>query len=160
MKQLLLAAALACVTATMAQADINIKDAYARASTPTAKSGAAFMMITNTSDQADRLIGASSDVAKRVELHTHIEKDGVMNMVHIEEGFALEAGETIALERGGKHVMFMGLTQSFDDGAQVPVTLTFEKAGNVEVMVPVDLKRQPKHGMAHGANHGEGDHTN
>ncbi|KAG1648029.1 putative low molecular weight protein-tyrosine-phosphatase [Nymphon striatum] len=98
-------------------------------------------------DVDDRLIGAASPAAKRVELHTHLENDGVMKMIHVEEGFAVAAGEMIDMERGGKHVMLMGLNGSLEQGAMVAVTLTFEKAGDIEVMVPVDLERKPEHGI-------------
>ncbi len=122
---------------------IAVEDAYARSSGKTAKAGAAFMMIENQSDTDDRLIGATSDVAARVELHTHkIDENGVAKMIHVEEGFAIPAGETHMLKRGGDHVMFMGLKAPFEQGATVPVTLIFEQAGEVVVEIPVDLERQ------------------
>lgn len=136
---------------------IVVEDAYARASTPTAKSGAAFMVLMNTGDQDDRLVAAKSDVAARVELHTHREiADGVMKMMEVEEGFAIPAGGTHMLARGGDHVMFMGLNEPFADGDTVAVTLVFEHAGEVAVEIPVDLNRKPEHGGGHGAGHGAG----
>jgi copper(I)-binding protein len=135
---------------------IVVEDAYARASTPTAKSGAAFMVLMNTSDLDDRLVAAKSDVAARVELHTHREiADGVMKMMEVEEGFAIPAGGTHMLARGGDHVMFMGLNEPFADGDTVAVTLVFEHAGEVAVEIPVDLNRKPEHGGGHGAGHGQ-----
>lgn len=135
---------------------IVVEDAYARASTPTAKSGAAFMVLMNTSDQDDRLVAAKSDVAARVELHTHREiADGVMKMMEVEEGFAIPAGGSHMLARGGDHVMFMGLNEPFADGDTVAVTLVFEHAGEVAVEIPVDLNRKPTHGGGHGAGHGQ-----
>ena len=135
---------------------IVVEDAYARASTPTAKSGAAFMVLMNTSDQDDRLVAAKSDVAARVELHTHREiADGVMKMMEVEEGFAIPAGGSHMLARGGDHVMFMGLNEPFADGDTVAVTLVFEHAGEVSVEIPVDLNRKPTHGGGHGAGHGQ-----
>ncbi len=151
-------AALAMGFGAAAWADgIVVEDAYARASTPTAKSGAAFMVLMNTSDQDDRLVAAKSDVAARVELHTHREiADGVMKMMEVEEGFAIPAGGTHMLARGGDHVMFMGLNEPFADGDTVAVTLVFEHAGEVAVEIPVDLNRKPTHGGGHGAGHGAG----
>jgi copper(I)-binding protein len=109
----------------------------------------------NMSGEADRLVSASSDIAKRVELHTHIDAgNGVMQMRHDEDGFEIPAGGTHMLQRGGDHVMFMGLNQSLEQGDTVTVTLTFEKAGDMVVEIPVDLERMPKHGMKH-MNHGE-----
>ncbi|WP_212525097.1 copper chaperone PCu(A)C [Actibacterium sp. MT2.3-13A] len=124
--------------------EIMIEDAYARASTAMSKSGAAFMVIRNMTDQDDRLIAATSDVAQRVELHTHVsDANGVMKMMEIEEGFAIPAGGAHALQRGGDHVMFMGLNRPLAQGDVVTLTLSFEQAGDITVEVPVDLERQP-----------------
>lgn len=150
--KLISAAALAACLSTAAFAGdmaIKVTDSYARSASPAAKTGAAFISLMNMSDADDRLIGAASPAAKRVELHTHIENDGVMRMVHVEEGFPVEAGGMIVMQRGGQHVMLMGLNGALVQGAEVPVTLTFEKAGEVEIMVPVDLERKPQHGMMH-----------
>lgn len=158
--KLVSAALLAVTLSTTAFAGdmaFKVTDSYARSASPNAKTGAAFITLMNMSDEDDRLIGVASPAAKRVELHTHLENDGVMRMIHVEEGFSVAAGEMIEMQRGGKHVMMMGLNGSFAQGAMVPVTLTFEKAGDMEVMVPIDLERKPKegHGMKkHGADHG------
>ena len=132
-------------------ADIMIDDSYARSSAMSAKSGAAFMVIHNHGSADDRLIGATSTAAKVVQLHTHKEdENGVMKMMHVEEGFAVPAGGMVKLQRGGHHVMFMGITDPFEQGDMIPVTLIFENAGEIEVKVPVDLERQPMHGHNHG----------
>lgn len=131
-------------------ADIMVQDPYARSSAMMATSGAAFMQIMNHGESDDRLIGAASPVAEMVQLHTHKEdENGVMRMLHVEEGFPVAAGETLMLARGGNHVMFMGITEPFEQGDMIPLTLTFEKAGDITVEVPVDLERQPIHGMKH-----------
>lgn len=145
----ILAATTAIALAIPAFADgIMIKDPYSRSAGPSAKTGAAFFGIMNTSDQDDRLIAASSDVAKRVELHTHIETaDGVMQMREVKDGFPVEAGGMHMLQRGGDHVMFMGLLRPMVQGETVTVTLTFEKAGDISVEIPVDLERKPAKGM-------------
>jgi len=152
-KSTLLAAAAAAALAMPAMADmakIMVQDPYARSSGASAKSGAAFMTLMNHTDQDDRLIAASSDAAARVELHTHKENaDGVMQMMEVEEGFAVPAGGMHALARGGDHVMLMGLTAPLAQGDIVTLTLTFEKAGEITVEVPVDLTRKPEHGMKH-----------
>lgn len=135
---------------------IKVTDSYARSATSTAKTGAAFISLMNMSGVDDRLIDAASPVAKRVELHTHKETDGVMQMIHVKEGFPVAAGDMLMMERGSNHVMFMGLNGALEQGAMVPVTLTFEKAGAIEIMVPVDLERKPAkgHGMKHDGDHG------
>lgn len=123
---------------------IMVDDAYARAAGANAMAGAAFMQLMNHGDEDDRLIEARSDASKRVELHTHIENDeGVMRMVEVEEGFPVPAGTAHMLQRGGDHVMFMGLNQPWNHGDTLTVTLVFEKAGEVTVEIPVDLERKP-----------------
>ncbi len=136
-------AALAAVLALPVQAGetIAVSDAYARFM-PGGMAGAAFMVIENHGEEADRLTGVASDLAERVELHSHrTGSDGVMQMLHVTEGFEIPAGGSHALERGGDHVMFMGLTERPADGATVTVTLSFEKAGEIAVEVPVDNAR-------------------
>ena len=141
-----------------ALADIEIVDPYARSSGMMAMAGAAFFEIRNTGDEDDRLISATAGVYKKVELHTHIDAgDGVMKMREVEGGFPVPAGESHMLQRGGDHVMFLGLTTQFEQGMTFPLTLVFEKAGEITVDVPVDLER--KGGMAHGKmDHGKMDH--
>ncbi|CAD0184948.1 hypothetical protein RUESEDTHA_01831 [Ruegeria sp. THAF57] len=146
-KMLATVTAVTLATAAWAQDSITVEDAYARSSGKSAKAGAAFMMIQNLGETDDRLIAAESDVAARVELHTHqVDDNGVAKMLHVEEGFVIPAGETHMLKRGGDHVMFMGISAPFEQGATVPVTLVFEKAGEIVVDIPVDLERKGDHG--------------
>jgi copper(I)-binding protein len=105
------------------------------------------------------LIGAASDVAKVVELHTHIEQDGIMKMRQDKDGFKVPAMGAHALQRGADHVMFMGLTAPMVQGGTFEVTLTFEQAGEITITVPVDLERTPEHG-AMKMGHGKVDHGN
>lgn len=156
-----LTAALACCLALPAFAGemkIEIMDAYARSS---AKSGAAFFTIMNHAGEDDRLVAAASDVSKRVELHTHTEDaNGVMRMREIEGGIAVPANGSHALQRGGDHVMFMGLSEALPEGETITVTLTFEKAGDVTVDIPVDNDRAPQHMQGQGGNMGhQGGHA-
>ena len=145
LRNLLSAASVALFTsAPLFASDVMVMDAYARVASKVAKSGAAFMMIHNHADKDDRLIAAASDVAKRIELHTHIEEDGVMKMTKLEDGMIIPAGGMHVLKRGGDHVMFMGLTWALEHGDMFELTLTFEHAGDVTLTVPVDLERQDK----------------
>ena len=68
----------------------------------------------------------------------------MMKMLHLMEGILVPAGGMHALERGGDHVMFMGLNAPMTQGDLIAVTLVFETAGEIEITVPVDLDRQPK----------------
>jgi copper(I)-binding protein len=139
--------ALFLFSAPLAAEGIMVDDAYIRSSTAKSTSGAAFMVVMNHSGADDRLIGASSDVADKVELHSHRSDDnGIMRMGEIEGGVAIAADEMHAFKRGGDHLMFMGLKESLVEGAMGPVTLEFEKAGAVEIEVMVDQDRKPNHG--------------
>jgi copper(I)-binding protein len=154
LKSLLAAAALSvsALPALAEDAKLMIMDPYARASTPSSTSGAIFLEVMNHGE-ADRLIGASTTAAGATQLHTHQEDaNGVIKMIHVDEGFEVPAGGTLELKRGGKHVMLMGLTGPLEQGDTVPLTLIFEQAGEISVEVPVDLKRKP------GSHAGHGDH--
>jgi len=159
----ILAASVATLFTVPAFADgMMVMDPYARAASPSAKAGAAFMMLHNTSDTDDVLIAARSDAAKRVELHTHIEiSEGVLQMTEIEGGIPVPAGGMHEMKRGADHVMLMGLTGPLEQGADIEVTLVFEKAGEVVVTIPVDNARKPG-ADAHGGHgdHGSHDHSN
>ncbi len=146
-KSLLAAVALALATPAFAHDGVHVVDPYARVMGAAAKSGAAFMLIENHSASDDRLIAAASDVAERVELHTHkAAADGTMKMIHVPEGFAIPGNTNHELARGGDHVMLMGLKRPLAQGDTFTLTLTFERSGEVTVEVPVDLDRQPTHG--------------
>ena len=147
-----LAAAAAVLTLSPALAEdhpaqIHIHDAYARTMGGVGASGAVFFMVHNNATTDDRMIDARSDVAKMVQLHTHIMDDqGVMKMVHVEEGFALPAGAMHELKRGGDHVMLMGLQKDLKDGDSFPLTLVFESGAEVTLEVTVDNARMPATG--------------
>jgi len=156
LKPTLLAGAIALALPFPALAgDIAIEDPYARVSTAMSKSGAAFMTIVNSGETDDRLVGAASDVADRVELHTHVQDaNGVMSMVEVEEGFPVPAHGRHELRRGGDHVMFLGLTRPLQDGDDVTLTLVFEKAGEMTIDLPVDLGRGAAGGLGGGMKMG------
>lgn len=128
-----------------------VSDSYARSTGPLAKAGAAYMKIMNHSKKDDRLISVYSDIAKKTELHTHLKSDnGVMKMMRIDKGIEIGAMKEHTLVRGGEHIMFMGLKEPFENGKIIPVTLLFEKAGEVNIEVVVDQKRkEKKHSQSH-----------
>jgi periplasmic copper chaperone A len=153
MRMRTLCAAFAALLAlpALAQNGPQIVDPYARVSP--SGSGAVFLVIQNHSANDDRLLSATSDVADRVELHTHTtDGNGVMQMIEVSEGFDIAAESTRALERGSDHIMLMGLNRTLKDGDTFDLTLTFERGEAVTVTVPVDNARKPGgHGMNHGA---------
>jgi copper(I)-binding protein len=149
---------LALASAPMAlAADITIADPYMRVSGAMATSAAAFMTIENHGAE-DRLIDVHAEIAQKVQLHTHLQDaNGVMKMMHVEDGIPIAAGETHMLQRGGEHVMFLGLNTVPVQGDVISLTLTFEKAGDIAVEVPVDNDRAPKMGKA--MDHSKMDHS-
>lgn len=116
--------------------DIELQDAYTRAMLPGQPVGGGFVTIRNAGG-ADRLVSASSSIAEAVELHEMAMEGEVMKMRKLEKGIEVPAGETVELKPGGLHMMFMQVKTPFKEGDTVAVTLTFEKAGNVEITLPV-----------------------
>ncbi|MEG9883184.1 MAG: copper chaperone PCu(A)C [Hyphomicrobiales bacterium] len=116
---------------------LKITHPWARSTSTGAKNGAAFMSITNTGSQPDRLIGASSPVAKVVQIHTMSMENGVMKMRHLTDGLEIAPGQTVVLKPGSFHVMLMGLKKPLKKGDEVPVFLNFEKTAGIGVMVKV-----------------------
>jgi len=115
---------------------IMVMDPWARATPPTAKNGGAYFVIHNQGKMADKLIAATADVAKKVEIHTHIKEGDVMKMRKV-DGVPVPAGGMAELKPGGYHIMFMGLHAPLKDGDSFPMTVTFEKAGAKQLMVKI-----------------------
>lgn len=108
----------------------------ARVGAPTGPHAAMYFTVTNPGDESDRLLGASTDVAERVEIHeTTMSDDGTMSM-HAVAGVDVAADETIVFEPGGLHVMLVGVDR-LDEGEQVDVTLHWETAGDMDVVAEV-----------------------
>jgi copper(I)-binding protein len=123
------------LTGMASAATVTVTDPFSRATAPTAKTGAAFM--TLGLDQGDdKLLSVSSPVAEKAELHTHVMTNGVAQMRPVDI-IPLAAGAPVELKPGGLHVMLIGLKTPLKAGDMVPLTLHFEKAGDVAVSVPV-----------------------
>jgi copper(I)-binding protein len=143
----LIAATLAAFAAAPASADdvktgakigdLQISAAWARATPKGAAVGVGYMKITNTGTTPDRLVGGSSPVSDRFELHEMTMANGVMKMRPLANGLAIEPGQIVEFNPGGLHVMFVRLKQPLEKGQQVKATLVFEKAGKVDVDYPV-----------------------
>ena len=129
--------------------DIKITGGFTRATLPNAPVGAGYLTITNMGDADDRLVSARSDVAGSTQIHEMRMEGDVMKMTELPDGLVIPAGGTISLAPGGYHLMFMDLKQAFTEGESVSVTLTFEKAGSVEVELPVGSINadEPSHNM-------------
>lgn len=98
---------------------------------------AAYMLLHNHGTEDDVLISASSDVADAVELHlSKMGDDGTMQMIQ-QEKIDLPADVEVELKPGSYHVMLIGLKQDLMAGSEITVTLTFEKAGEITLTIPV-----------------------
>jgi periplasmic copper chaperone A len=139
-RALLLGIATLSPTLAMAQTGSGPKvtEAWARPTVAGQQGGGGFMTLTGGA-APDRLLGARAAVAERMELHTMSMDGNVMRMREV-PGIDVPAGGTVKLAPGGLHLMFMGLKQPLANGSTVPVTLRFEKAGEVVV----DFKIQPR----------------
>ncbi len=134
----LIASSLLGLAATAALAQVKIEKAWARPTVPGQQGGGAFLSITSAS--TDRLLSGSTPLAERFELHSMAMKGDVMEMRQV-DAIELPAGKPVELKPGGLHVMFIGLKQPLALGSKVPVTLRFEKAG--EVKVEFDVMSRP-----------------
>jgi len=123
---------------TTTAGSIEISNAWARATPKGAQVGGAYMTITNKGSAPDRLVGGSSSVADRFEVHSMVMDGGVAKMRPVDGGLEIKPGETVELKPGGFHVMLTGLKQPLHKGQKVKATLEFEKAGKVEVEYTVE----------------------
>lgn len=115
---------------------IRIENPWARATPGGAKNGAAYLTIVNRGPADDRLVAISTPAAGTAALHQTVEQQGVMTMNPVAV-LDLKAGAKIAFAPGGYHIMLMNLKAPLKEGQSFPMTLTFEKAGKVEIMVKV-----------------------
>jgi copper(I)-binding protein len=143
---LIFAAALTAASAAMAQTNqLEVSNAWARATPAKAENGAAY--VTILSPTSDRLLSASSPVAKKTELHT-MEMAGMVMKMRPLAGLDIPAGQPVALKPGGEHIMLVGLQQPLREGQSFTLTLNFEKAGARTVSVAVE-KAGAMSGMQH-----------
>ena len=147
----------AMAPAVVTVGSLELSDAYSRATAPNAPVGGGYLTITNTGTSDDRLIGATTPAAGVVQLH-EMKMDGdVMKMTEQSDGIVIPAGETVTLAPGGLHLMFMQLTDRLIEGESLPVTLTFEQAGSVEIDLAIGspsargpAEDHSAHTMTHG----------
>lgn len=134
-------AVLACGLAALAcHAEVAVKNAWVRATVATQKSTGAFAVLTSTGNA--RLVGASSPIAKVVEVHLSQDKGGVMQMRAV-DSVVLPAGKPVELKPGGYHVMLMGLAKPVAVGETVPIVFTIEDAKGVRSKVEVKAEVRP-----------------
>jgi hypothetical protein len=135
-KILAFAAGLVAASTALAQpSQLEVNNAWAGATPGESENGAAY--VTIQSPTADRLVSASTPVAKKAELHTMSMQGMVMKMRPI-SGVDIPADQPVSLKPGGEHIMLMGLNQPLREGQSFPLTLDFEKAGPRTVTVAVE----------------------
>ncbi|WP_193039906.1 MULTISPECIES: copper chaperone PCu(A)C [unclassified Pseudomonas] len=136
--------------AAHASAQVQVSDAWVRATVPGQPSSGAFMTVTADSDS--KLLRVASPVAKDVQIHEMSMKDDVMRMGPV-DSITLPAGTPVKLDPDGYHVMLMGLTGQIKEGDQVPLTLTVENAKGERQTVEVKAAARGLDGMAPGKMH-------
>ena len=134
----------ACSAEPAAEANVTITDPWCRPAA--AGAGAVGCYVTLQAATDDRLVAVATPAAERGEIHTMSMDDGVMRMRQLTDGLALPAGETVALKPGAEHLMLMSPTAAFDEGGEVSLTLTFERAPAQTVTAQI---RSAPHGMGH-----------
>jgi periplasmic copper chaperone A len=130
---LLLAAAL---PQWAAAADIQVIQAWARPTPPTAQVGAVYFSVKNSGAREDELVAVSSSAAASVEIHQTQTVKGMMQMRQV-ASVSCPAGATLKIEPGGLHVMLLGLKQPLLDGSKMDLTLRFRDAGVLSIQVPI-----------------------
>lgn len=127
---------------------LRVENAWAAPTPGGVEVSAGYLTVVNGTAAEDALVGASSPRAARVEVHEMTMEGGVMQMRAVER-LVIPAGGSLELAPSGRHLMFFGVTQPFAEGETIPVTLTFEHAGTIEVALPV------QRAGAASASHGE-----
>jgi len=131
--------------------EIELDRPWSRATAPGAPVGAGYVVIDNDG-AADRLVSATAEIAGRTEIHEMSMKDGVMTMRALPDGLEIPADGEVKLEPGSYHLMFLDLKEPIAQGVPFKGTLTFEKAGTVEVEFEVEAAG------AKGSGHDEHSH--
>jgi copper(I)-binding protein len=154
MKRLLIPAALLTLTACNpapapeASAVVTTTDAVCRP-TPNGRAMTG-CYLTLTASRDDRLVAVSSPVAGEGQIHEMKVANGMMSMAELPDGLPLPAGEAVALQPGGNHIMLIGLKQPLVAGEQVSLTLTFEHAPAMGIRAAIGQPAAVGQGAPHG----------
>lgn len=125
--------------------DLAISGGWVRAMLPGQPTGGGYLTITNSGASADKLVSVSTPTAGKAEIHMMEMKGDVMVMRPVDGGIEIPAGGVVELKPGGLHLMLMQVAKPFADGETVPLTLEFEKAGKVELKLPVKTAAGSEH---------------
>ena len=149
MKKLMAALLLAGVCQTAAAAGIDVDNAWARSTVQGMSMGGVFMQLENEGKADDILLGGSAPVSERVEIHNHINDNGVMRMREVEGGLPLPKDQKVELKPGSYHIMLMGLKAPLKEGQKFPLTLNFKNAKSKTITVEVKTPAQSSMPMKH-----------
>ena len=133
---LLLAAPAAMACETFTAGEISVEKAWSRESIGTQRPSVLYLTIHNEGASDDALVSISTPIAEQPMLHETRVNDGIASMPHVTK-VPVPAGQTVELRPRGYHGMLVGLTQTLEEGASFPVTLTFEEAGELTVSAEV-----------------------
>ena len=131
---LVLAATTAVAAVTIGS--LSVSGLWTTATPPGAPTAAGYLTITNNGATPDRLVAVSSPVASLGMLHRMDLANGIAAMQMV-PAIEIPAGKTVTLAPDAFHIMFVTLKQALKAGDTMPVTLVFERAGKVDVMLPV-----------------------
>ena len=144
MSMFALFAALVGMTQPVLAGEIMFSSLQFRATVGSMSSSAAYVSIMNHGKMADRLLDATSNLARKTELHLMEMDNGVMKMRPVEDGIDIPAGKTIHLAPSGYHVMLIGLNAPLTADSMFEITLLFQNAGEKTIkgmaMLPSALK--------------------
>jgi periplasmic copper chaperone A len=117
---------------------IDIDNPWSRATPKGASTAAGYMTIKNTGTTPDRLVSVTTPIAGKIEIHQMTMDNGVMKMRPVAGGLEIKPGETVELKPSSFHLMIMKVKQPIEKGKEFPATLTFEKAGTVDIEFSVE----------------------
>ena len=120
------------LVSTSVSSQIEVQHAWSRATPPGAKVAAGYVILRNKAAAPDRLVGASSSTAARVETHV-VEKQGEVMRMREVKGYDVPAKGSFELKPGGPHLMFVDIKRPFKEGEKVPVVLRFQNGGEIKV---------------------------
>ena len=112
---------------------IEVDQPWSTATPRGADVAAGYMTIKNTGTEPDRLTGGSTPVAGKVEVHEMTMENGIMRMRPLSSGLEIKPGQTVELKPNSFHLMLENLKQPVQQGKSFKATLTFAKAGSLDV---------------------------
>ena len=145
MKLKLIVSGLLLGASSLMASSVMVKDAYVRATPPSVPNSAAFMMIMNKTSDNLEIVGATSNIAKKVQLHQHTMHNGMMKMGQVKK-VDLKSKSHVIFKPGGYHIMLLGLNKPLKEGTSVMLTLKLSNGEEVKIHAPV---KRVMDGMKH-----------